>query len=87
METMTWIWIAFGVLVILAAVRQRMRLRARRPRRASPAVDDDAIRRIIGKGSLPGRDDDPPLDMKAAAEAEEEFWSESWDEPDEYRSK
>jgi hypothetical protein len=46
-------------------------------------VDDDALRRILETGSLPGEDDDP-LDMDAAARAEEEFWRESWDEPEEY---
>ncbi len=83
---MVWLWILFGALVVLAALRQRSRLRANRPRRAAPTIDDAAIRQIIGKGRLPSRDDDPPLDMKAAAQAEEEFWAESWDEPEEYRS-
>jgi hypothetical protein len=35
------------------------------------------------RGSRASRADEP-LDMQAAARAEEEFWSESWDEPEEY---
>jgi hypothetical protein len=52
-------------------------------------VDDDALRRIMQHGTLStgGRDDeddDEPLDPDKAARAEEEFWAESWDEPEEY---
>jgi hypothetical protein len=51
-------------------------------------VDDDALRRIMEHGTLStGRydeDDDEPLDPEKAARAEEEFWAESWDEPEEY---
>jgi hypothetical protein len=82
---MTWIWIFFGVLVLLAGVRYRHRLRAMRRPRATPTIDDDAIRHIIGTGRLPKRNADARLDMKEAERAEEEFWAESWDEPDEYR--
>ncbi len=61
--------------------------RARVPRSgAGPRVDDDAVRRILHTGRLgAGDDDDAPLDMDEAARAEEEFFGESWDEPEELR--
>lgn len=80
---MTWLWLLFGSLVALAGVRLRLRLRGGR----TPTVDDEALRRILREGRLASaeEDDDEPLDMDAAARAEDEFWSEPWDEPDEYR--
>jgi len=83
---MALIWILFGVLAVLAGLRHRGRLRAGRPSRKSSRIDDDAIETIIRTGTLPSAEEDAPLDMKAAAEAEEEFWAEPWDEPEEYRS-
>ena len=83
---MTWIWIIFGVLVVVAGLRYRQRLHAGRRPRAEPSIDDDAIRHIIGTGQLPRKRDEGRLDMKAAERAEREFWAESWDEPDEYRA-
>jgi hypothetical protein len=47
-------------------------------------VDDDALRQLLETGSFEP-DEDEPLDLDAAARAEEEFWSESWDEPEEYK--
>lgn len=83
---MTWIWIGFGMLVVLAGVRYRLRLGVRQGSRTAPRVDDAAIEQIIRRGNMASADEDDPLDMKAAAEAEEEFWAEPWDEPEEYRS-
>lgn len=83
---MFWIWILLAVVVVLAGVRYRRRLGAcRRPDEFTP-VDDAAIRQILEQGRLGTRAPGDPLDMKAAAEAEEEFWEQSWDEPEEYRS-
>ena len=80
---MVWLWALLAFLVLAAGARYLYRLRAaRRPRRA-PRVDDDALRRIIETGTLAAADDDR-LDMDEAARAEEEFWSETWDEPEEY---
>lgn len=80
---MPYLWGALAALVALAGVRHLVRLRAGRARGGAPRVDDDALRRILETGSLPAPDDDR-LDMDAAARAEEEFWSESWDEPEEF---
>lgn len=84
---MTWLWIALGVLAALAGVRYRHRLAAGRRTGGRPRVDDDAVRRIIEEGSIDagGGDDVEPLDLDEAARAEEEFWEESWDDPEEFR--
>ena len=76
------IWAVFGILVVVAGVRYRQRLNSQRSDGA-PSVDDAAIERIIREGKLPSSEDEEALDRKAAAEAEEQFWDEYWDEPDE----
>lgn len=83
---MSWIWIVFGALLGAAGLRYRARLHAIRGAGAPPAVDDDAIRRILEEGTFSTGEDDEgePLDLEEAARAEEEFWEESWDEPEEY---
>lgn len=83
---MSWFWIFLAVLAALAGLRYLRRLRSARSALGPPRVDDDALRRILATGTLStgGDDDDEPLDLEKAARAEEEFWEESWDEPDEY---
>lgn len=76
---MTSIWIVISVLAVLAGFRYLARIRSLR----TPAVDDDAVRRILDTGSLEAEDDES-LDLDEAARAEEEFWDESWDDPEEY---
>lgn len=80
---MIWLWILLSLLAFVAGLRHRTRTRSPRGSGGAPRVDDEALRQILETGSLPG-DDDEPLDMDEAARAEEEFWGESWDEPDEY---
>jgi hypothetical protein len=46
-------------------------------------VDDDAVRSILERGVLVTEDDEP-LDYDEIDEEERRFWSESWDEPDEW---
>ena len=83
---MTWFWIFLALLAGAAGLRYLASLRAASRPGAPPRVDDDALRRILEHGTLStgGEDDDEPLDLKKAARAEEEFWDESWDEPEEY---
>lgn len=86
---MTWFWIFLALLAGAAGLRYLAHLRAASGPGAAPRVDDDALRRIMEHGTLStgGRDeddDDEPLDPEKAARAEEEFWAESWDEPEEY---
>ncbi len=80
---MNWFWILLTALAGAAGLRYLTRLRAASGRPF--AVDDDAVRRILEDGTLETDDeDDEPLDLEEAARAEEEFWAESWDEPEEY---
>lgn len=83
---MTWLWISMAALAGVAGLRYLARLRSVRPPGGSPRVDDEALRRILEEGTLSTgeEEDDEPLDLEAAARAEEEFWDESWDEPEEY---
>lgn len=69
------------VLVLAAAWRLRRRREQVRPR--TFRVDDSAIEQILARGTLTAPDDEP-LDEDEIARAEEEFWQESWDEPEEY---
>jgi hypothetical protein len=80
---MTWLWGLLAVVVGVAGIRYWSRRRSLRARRHVPRVDDAALRQILETGALDAVDDEP-LDLDAAARAEEEFWSESWDEPEEY---
>jgi hypothetical protein len=85
---MTWLWIALGALAGIAGLRHRSRLRSRlragRGGGGPPRVDDEALRRILREGRLDSGEDEP-LDMREAARAEDEFWNQPWDEPEEYR--
>lgn len=82
LTTTLWLWIAFAVLLVLAGIRLLLRREPRGP--AGPfEVDDDAIARIVHHGTLTTPDEEP-LDEDEIARAEEEFWEQSWDEPDEY---
>ncbi|MBW3569998.1 MAG: hypothetical protein KY467_02720 [Gemmatimonadetes bacterium] len=81
---MAWFWIVLSALAGLGGLRYLVRLRAGRPPSQVPAVDDAALHEILRSGRLRGPDGDPPVDMRDAAEAEDEFWSQSWDEPEEY---
>lgn len=80
---MAWFWIVLSALVGVAGVRYLLRLRAVR-RSGVPAVDDAALEEILRTGRLRTPEPHEPIDMREAAEAEEEFWSQSWDEPEEY---
>lgn len=70
----TWLF-AGGALLVAGAgllVRRRMaRLRG--------GLTDESIRAIEEYGRIAV---DEPLDLEEAAEEEERFWSESWDEPE-----
>lgn len=86
---MTWFWIFLALLAGAAGLRYLAHLRASSRAGAPPRVDDDAMRRILEHGTLSAgggeyEDDGEPLDPEKAARAEEEFWAESWDEPEEY---
>jgi hypothetical protein len=78
---MTWFQILLGVVAALAGIRYLVRLRAGRSAEPPPTVDDDAVRQILETGTLRRGEG---LDMRAISRAEEDFWAEPWDEPEEY---
>lgn len=83
MLTLFWIllWLGLSALMVGAAVRLHVRSR---DLSASPLprVDDAAILEILETGELTV--DDEPLDLDEIDESEQRFWSESWDEPEEW---
>lgn len=71
--------ILFAALALGAGIRYRRRLAGLRE---DPArLDDELIRRIEAEGEV---DLEEPLDLAEAREEEDRFWSEPWDEPDEW---
>ncbi|MFP4623870.1 MAG: hypothetical protein ACOC3J_06695 [Gemmatimonadota bacterium] len=69
------IFAAAAVLVVAGWLEYRRRLK----RVTERGLSDGDIRRIEASGTL---DSDEPLDLEEAAEEEERFWEESWDEPE-----
>lgn len=76
------LWLGLAALMVAAAVRLHLR---RKELSAStfPRVDDAAILSILESGTLT-TDEDEPLDLTEIDEKEERFWSETWDEPEEW---
>jgi hypothetical protein len=64
-----------ALLVVAGWIGYRQRLGRVRGR----GLDDTQIRQIEERGSVAV---DEPLDLREAAEEEEQFWSETWDEPE-----
>ena len=83
---LTLFWLLFLavllMLVVASGISVRSRLRQRVGRRG-PRVDDDAVRRILETGRLT-TDEDAPLDLREIDDEERRFWSESWEDPDEW---
>ncbi|MBT6695526.1 MAG: hypothetical protein HOB12_07725 [Gemmatimonadales bacterium] len=46
-------------------------------------IDDAAVEEILRSGTVTTSEDEP-LDLGDIDEEEQKFWSESWDEPDEW---
>lgn len=68
----------FGTLALAAAFVYWRRLRREV---GSGTLTDEQLRRIEEEGAL---ELDEPLDHEEISEAEERFWAESWDEPEEW---
>lgn len=69
-----------ALLVAVAGVLARRRLRRARGRDA--AISDDMVRRIERSGTLE-YEPPSPLDLEQIREEEDDFWNQSWDEPEE----
>jgi len=48
-----------------------------------PVIDDEAVEEILQSGTIVTSEDEP-LDLGDIDEEERKFWSESWNEPDEW---
>jgi hypothetical protein len=70
-----WFFVLGALLVTAGWLGYRRRLTDMRQR---PLSDGD-IQRIEREGRYAGEE---PLDLDEAAEEEERFWAESWDEPE-----
>lgn len=70
-----WLFAVGALLVAAAGLGVRRRLR----RLKGGGLSDGAIRQIEASGRV---EVDEPLDLEEAAEEEERFWDESWDEPE-----
>lgn len=79
---MSLFWIVLAGAAALVGMRYRRRIAAVKDS-SSPRVDDEALRTILEEGRL-AVEEEEPLDLDEAARAEEEFWNEHWDEPDEF---
>ena len=75
------LWFLLGALVAYAWISMRLKLR-RSIEVPSPGIDEDDIRRIEEDGAL-FRDGPEPLDLEEISREEDEFWKETWDEPEE----
>jgi hypothetical protein len=84
---LTLFWILFWALLAALTVAAGWSLYERSMRRTRErlVLDDDAIRTILDTGEL-HVDEDEPLNLEAIDEEEERFWSETWDEPDDWGS-
>jgi hypothetical protein len=84
---LTLFWILLGALLAALTVAAGWSLYEQRMRRTRErlVLDDDAIRTILDTGEL-HVDEDEPLNLEAIDEEEERFWSETWDEPDDWGS-
>ncbi len=69
-----------GAVLVGSVIRVRL---LKRTGRLGPTLSDEDVRRIEQDGMF-AVEDDEPLDLDEVREAEERFWAESWDEPDEY---
>ena len=73
-----YIFMALAVLVAVTGWRLRSRLR----RETRSGVTDEIVQRIETVGRVDAEDVDP-VDLEAVRAEEDEFWAQTWDEPEE----
>ena len=69
-------------LLVASGVLLRVRLRERIGR-PGLSVGDDDMRAILERGILT-MDEEAPLDLREIDDEERRFWTEEWDEPEEW---
>lgn len=72
---MTWLFLAGALLVAFGWLGYRRRMDEVRGHR----LTDADLRAIESHGRIAA---DEPLDLDEAAQEEEQFWDETWDEPE-----
>lgn len=72
-----YLFVALAVLVAVAGRRVRGRLR----RKARSGMTDEIVHQIETLGRVDG-EDVKPLDLEEARAGEDEFWAQTWDEPE-----
>ena len=72
------IFLALAVIVAVAGWRVRHRLR----RQTRSGVTDEIVQRIEAVGRVDAEDVEP-VDLELARAEEDEFWAQTWDEPEE----
>ncbi|MCY3599602.1 MAG: hypothetical protein OXN85_06500 [Gemmatimonadetes bacterium] len=73
-----YIFVALAVMVAVAGWRVRRRLR----HTTRSGVTDEIVRRIETVGRVDAEDVEP-VDLELARAEEDEFWAQTWDEPEE----
>lgn len=73
-----YLFMALAVLVGVAGWGIRRRLR----RQAGSGVTDEIVRQIETVGRVDAEDVEP-VDLERVRAAEDEFWAQTWDEPEE----
>ncbi|MCY3700527.1 MAG: hypothetical protein OXH46_12990 [Gemmatimonadetes bacterium] len=73
-----YIFVALAVLVAVAG----WRVRRRRRHASRSGVTDEIVRRIETVGRVDAEDVEP-VDLELARTEEDEFWAQTWDEPEE----
>ena len=72
-----YLFVALAVLVAVAGWRVRHRLR----HKARSGVTDEIVHQIETLGRVDAEDVEP-LDLEHAQAEEDEFWAQTWDEPE-----
>ncbi|MCY3677737.1 MAG: hypothetical protein F4Z31_23075 [Gemmatimonadetes bacterium] len=75
-----YLFVALAALVAVAGWRVRRRLRDQ----TRSGVTDEVVHQIETLGRVDAEDIEP-LDMERVRAEEDEFWGQTWDEPEEHR--
>jgi hypothetical protein len=75
-------WIsAIAVAVVIAGALTRRTI-LRTVRGEEPIITDEVLRLVLEEGSVEHPDSKDYLDEAQIRQAEDEFWAESWDDPE-----